>query len=84
MQLHDEIRRIQLRLGITTVFVTHDQEEALAIADRVGVMRAGQLEQIGLPEDISRSPATPWRCGWSSPACWWSQTSDTGSMPRSR
>ena len=44
-QLRDEIRRIQLELGVTTVFVTHDQEEALSMADRVGVMRAGQLEQ---------------------------------------
>ena len=44
-QLRDEIRRIQLELGVTTVFVTHDQEEALSMADRVGVMRAGRLEQ---------------------------------------
>ena len=42
-QLRDEIRRVQLEVGITTLFVTHDQEEALAIADRVGVMRAGRL-----------------------------------------
>ena len=46
-QLRDEIRRIQLEVGITTLFVTHDQEEALAIADRVGVMREGRLEQLG-------------------------------------
>ena len=49
VQLRDEIRRIQLEVGTTTLFVTHDQEEALAIADRVGVMRAGRLEQIGPP-----------------------------------
>jgi putative spermidine/putrescine transport system ATP-binding protein len=49
VQLRDEIRRIQLEVGTTTLFVTHDQEEALALADRVGVMRAGRLEQIGPP-----------------------------------
>jgi putative spermidine/putrescine transport system ATP-binding protein len=59
VQLREEIRRIQLEVGTTTLFVTHDQEEALAIADRVGVMRDGRLEQIGSPEDIYRSPATP-------------------------
>jgi putative spermidine/putrescine transport system ATP-binding protein len=59
VQLRDEIRRIQLEVGTTTLFVTHDQEEALALADRVGVMRAGRLEQIGPPEDVYRSPATP-------------------------
>nr|BFE72531.1 hypothetical protein GCM10020092_058320 [Actinoplanes digitatis] len=46
VQLRDEIRRIQTEVGTTTLFVTHDQEEALAIADRVGVMRAGRLEQL--------------------------------------
>ena len=47
VQLRDEIRRIQLDVGTTTLFVTHDQEEALAVADRVGVMRAGNLQQLG-------------------------------------
>ncbi|OEV14255.1 spermidine/putrescine ABC transporter ATP-binding protein, partial [Streptomyces nanshensis] len=45
LQLREEIRRLQLELGITTVFVTHDQEEALSMADRVAVMRDGRLEQ---------------------------------------
>ncbi|WP_029149709.1 ABC transporter ATP-binding protein [Microbacterium indicum] len=58
VQLRDEIRRIQLRLGITTVFVTHDQEEALAVSDRVAVMDAGRIEQIGTPEELYRRPAT--------------------------
>ena len=58
-QLRDEIRRIQLEVGITTLFVTHDQEEALAIADRVGVMREGQIEQLGSPTDVYSRPATP-------------------------
>nr|WP_269811177.1 ABC transporter ATP-binding protein [Kineosporia rhizophila] len=57
--LRDEIRRVQLEVGITTLFVTHDQEEALAVADRVGVMNAGRLEQLGAPTEIYASPATP-------------------------
>jgi putative spermidine/putrescine transport system ATP-binding protein len=58
VQLRDEIRRIQLRLGITTVFVTHDQEEALAVSDRVAVMGRGGIEQIGTPEELYLRPAT--------------------------
>jgi putative spermidine/putrescine transport system ATP-binding protein len=58
-QLRDQIRRIQLEVGITTLFVTHDQEEALAIADRVGVMQDGRIEQLGSPTDIYSRPATP-------------------------
>jgi putative spermidine/putrescine transport system ATP-binding protein len=57
-QLRDEIRRIQLDVGITTLFVTHDQEEALAIADRVGVMRDGRLEQLAPPTEVYSRPAT--------------------------
>jgi putative spermidine/putrescine transport system ATP-binding protein len=53
-QLRDEIRRVQLEVGTTTLFVTHDQEEALAMADRVGVMRAGKLEQIAPPKSCTR------------------------------
>jgi putative spermidine/putrescine transport system ATP-binding protein len=58
VQLRDEIRRIQTEVGTTTLFVTHDQEEALAVADRVGVMRAGKLEQLGPPADVYLQPAT--------------------------
>jgi len=58
VQLRDEIRRIQLEVGTTTLFVTHDQEEALAVADRVGVMRAGRIEQIDEPETIYSRPKT--------------------------
>jgi len=58
VQLRDQIRRIQTDLGITTVFVTHDQEEALAVADRVAVMREGVIEQIGTPEELYATPAT--------------------------
>ena len=58
-QLRDEIRRIQLEVGTTTLFVTHDQEEALAVADRVGVMNAGRLEQIAPPAQLYSEPASP-------------------------
>jgi putative spermidine/putrescine transport system ATP-binding protein len=57
-QLRDEIRRVQLEVGTTTLFVTHDQEEALAIADRVGVMSQGQLEQLDAPEVLYSRPAS--------------------------
>ncbi|MBI3750826.1 MAG: ABC transporter ATP-binding protein [Chloroflexi bacterium] len=57
-QLREEIRRIQLMLGITTLFVTHDQEEALAMGDRVGVMSAGRLEQIAAPAELYDRPKT--------------------------
>jgi putative spermidine/putrescine transport system ATP-binding protein len=57
-QLRAEIRSLQLRLGITTLFVTHDQAEALSIADRVGVMNSGRLEQIDTPENVYHRPAT--------------------------
>ncbi|MBT2501840.1 ABC transporter ATP-binding protein [Curtobacterium sp. ISL-83] len=58
VSLRDEIRRIQSDLGITTVFVTHDQEEALAVSDRIAVMNAGDIEQIGTPEELYRSPSS--------------------------
>lgn len=57
-QLRDEIRRIQLEVGTTTLFVTHDQEEALGVADRVGVMRSGVLEQIAPPAELYERPVT--------------------------
>jgi putative spermidine/putrescine transport system ATP-binding protein len=57
--LRDEIRRIQSELGITTLFVTHDQEEALALSDRVGVMSEGRVEQLDTPARVYREPATP-------------------------
>ncbi|SDD64504.1 ABC transporter ATP-binding protein [Rhodococcus tukisamuensis] len=56
--LREEIRQIQLRLGVTVLFVTHDQEEALAMADRVAVMRAGRIEQIANPTTLYNDPAT--------------------------
>jgi iron(III) transport system ATP-binding protein len=59
LRLRDEIRSLQQRLGVTTVMVTHDQEEALAMADRIVVMNNGAVEQVGSPEEIYRRPATP-------------------------
>ena len=56
--LRDEIRRIQTELGITTLFVTHDQEEALGISDRIGVMSNGRLEQLGEPTEVYRHPSS--------------------------
>ncbi|BAL96487.1 putative 2-aminoethylphosphonate ABC transporter ATP-binding protein [Rubrivivax gelatinosus] len=56
VRLRGEIRALQQRLGVTTLMVTHDQEEALAMADRVVVMRAGRLQQVGTPEEIYRQP----------------------------
>ncbi len=58
MSLRDEIRSIQKKLGITTVFVTHDQEEALSISDRIVVMYGGKAEQVGTPFEIYNRPAT--------------------------
>jgi putative spermidine/putrescine transport system ATP-binding protein len=59
VRLRGEIREIQQRLGITTIFVTHDQEEALSISDRVVVMNAGIADQVGTPFEIYNRPATP-------------------------
>jgi putative spermidine/putrescine transport system ATP-binding protein len=59
VQLREEIRRIQLELGITTLYVTHDQEEALAISDHVAVMYGGVIEQMGTPSEMYTAPKTP-------------------------
>ena len=56
--LRTQVKRIQSELGITTVYVTHDQEEALAVSDRVAVMNDGRVEQVGRPEDVYRRPET--------------------------
>jgi iron(III) transport system ATP-binding protein len=57
-QMRTEIRRIQQRLGITSVYVTHDQIEAMTLSDQVVVMNAGKIEQIGAPSDVYRKPST--------------------------
>ena len=63
VQLRDEIRRVQLEVGTTTLFVTHDQEEALAVADRVGVMSQGRLEQLAAPAELYAQPGHAVRRG---------------------
>lgn len=59
VHLRNEIRALQRRLGVTTIMVTHDQEEALSIADRIVVMNHGVIEQVGTPLQVYREPATP-------------------------
>jgi iron(III) transport system ATP-binding protein len=59
VRLRHEIKALHRRLGITTIMVTHDQEEALTMADRIVVMNHGVIDQIGTPEEIYRRPATP-------------------------
>lgn len=58
-QLRDEIRRVQLEFGITTLFVTHDQEEAMTISDQVGVMHQGSLLQLDTPQNVYDQPENP-------------------------
>ena len=58
LAMRAEIRSLQQRLGITAIYVTHDQEEAMAISDRIVVMREGRIEQIGTPEALYRQPRT--------------------------
>ncbi|MEO7744235.1 MAG: putative 2-aminoethylphosphonate ABC transporter ATP-binding protein [Usitatibacter sp.] len=59
VRLRGEIRGLQQRVGVTTILVTHDQEEALSMADRIVVMRDGEIEQIGTPDEVYGRPATP-------------------------
>jgi iron(III) transport system ATP-binding protein len=58
LRLRHEIKALQRRLGVTTIMVTHDQEEALTMADRIVVMNQGAIEQVGTPQEIYRRPAT--------------------------
>ena len=57
LELRQEIRRIQQHLGITTIYVTHDQEEALSLSDRIVVMRRGVIQQVGTPQQIYNNPS---------------------------
>ncbi len=58
LQLRQEIRDLQRRLGVTTIMVTHDQEEAMGVSDRILVMSRGHVQQVGTPEEVYRTPAT--------------------------
>ena len=64
VQMRSVIKKLQRRLGITTIYVTHDQEEALAISDRIAVMRDGEIMQIGTPNEIYAKPANPFVAGF--------------------
>jgi len=59
-ELMNELRRILKRAGLTSIYVTHDQQEAFAVADRVVIMNAGRVEQIGAPQGVHRQPASEW------------------------
>src|SRR5690606_19388952 len=63
-EMQVELRELQRRLGITTVFVTHDQEEALTMSDYVAVMRDGEIEQMGAPREIYERPRTKFVAGF--------------------
>ncbi len=58
LKLRGELRKIQRKLGITAIYVTHDQEEALAVADRIAIMREGSIEQVGTPFEVYNNPRT--------------------------
>lgn len=64
VQMRSIIKKLQRRLGITTIYVTHDQEEALAISDRIAVMKSGDIIQVGTPEQIYKKPENPFVAGF--------------------
>ena len=63
-ELRRWFRRIHDRIGLTSVFVTHDKEEALEVPDRVAIFHEGWVEQVGTPEEVYERPATPFVCGF--------------------
>lgn len=63
-QMQIELKRIQTEVGITFIYVTHDQEEAMTMSDRIAVMRAGRIEQLGPPEDLYERPRTEFVAGF--------------------
>jgi hypothetical protein len=70
VHLRSEIRSLQRKLGVTTIMVTHDQEEALSVADRIVVMNHGRIEQVGTPMQVYREPASPsWPTSWAASTC---------------
>ncbi len=64
VQMRSVIKKLQRRLGITTIYVTHDQEEALAISDRIAVMKEGRIMQIGTPDEVYARPQNPFVAGF--------------------
>jgi iron(III) transport system ATP-binding protein len=93
VHLRSEIRSLQRKLGVTTIMVTHDQEEALSVADRIVVMNHGRIEQVGTPMQVYREPASPsWPTSWAAStwcrhgrkpaaACAWAQSFDCPHEP---
>lgn len=63
-QMREELKRIQREAGLTIVFVTHDQEEAMAVSDRIAVMNQGRIEQLGTPEEIYENPVNRFVAGF--------------------
>ena len=63
-QMQLELKRIQQEVGITFIYVTHDQEEAMTMSNRFAVMRQGRIEQLGAPEDVYENPATEFVAGF--------------------
>jgi spermidine/putrescine ABC transporter ATP-binding subunit len=63
-QLQIEIKRIQRELGVTVIYVTHDQEEALALSDRIAIMRDGRIDQLGTPDEVYERPSSPFIAGF--------------------
>mgnify|MGYP000052604088 CR=1 FL=1 len=64
IQVRAEVAKIVREVGVTTVFVTHDQDEAFVLGDRVAVMHSGNVEQFGTPDELYRSPVSPWVAGF--------------------
>ncbi len=69
-QMRIELKNLQRRVGITFLLVTHDQEEALSMSDRIAVMNAGRVEQVGTPEDVYLRPATAFVAGFMGAVNW--------------
>jgi ABC-type Fe3+/spermidine/putrescine transport system ATPase subunit len=75
-----DLRQLIKRLGITAIFVTHDQEEALTMSDRIAVMRGGRIEQVGPPEDIFDRPATAYVADFIGSSNFWEGQAKAGSV----
>lgn len=69
-QVRSELKALQRRVGITFVFITHDQEEALSLSDRIAVLNQGKLEQLGTPRELYRQPRTRFTAGFLGPVNW--------------
>ena len=79
-----ELKRIQREVGITFVYVTHDQEEALTMSDRIAVMNAGNVDQIGSPTEIYDRPSTVFVASFIGQANLWAGPADRPDQPRLR